>query len=145
VATVLWMCSRFHNRPPVPQRADLEAALWERRHTFNFVETSNILFRRGATAVPPPRRVACMHRDLGRGGLNPYRPLTPPAPQTLSAFAPPSAACSLGVLYWCPTNPELVEAMLDRVLRRPNCLTPWMVCNMLWGCARLSRCASFTK
>jgi hypothetical protein len=50
------------------------------------------------------------------------------------AYAP---ACSLGVLHWSPSVPVL-EALMDGALEQSAALTPWMICNIMWGCARIT-------
>ena len=33
--------------------------------------------------------------------------------------------------------PALNDELLERALQQAHKLTPWMVCNIMWGCARL--------
>ncbi|KAL4433985.1 hypothetical protein ABPG75_000426 [Micractinium tetrahymenae] len=46
---------------------------------------------------------------------------------------------SLGVLHWAPDQGMLLEELIDAALsgRAAGTLTPWVVCNVMWGCARL--------
>ena len=61
-----------------------------------------------------------------------------PSPTAQRAVCPPHPpACSLGVLHWSPSVPVL-EALMDGALEQSGALTPWMICNMMWGCARIT-------
>jgi len=46
-------------------------------------------------------------------------------------------ACSLGVLHWPAPSLPLLDELLGRVLTQQAQLTPWIICNIMWGCARL--------
>lgn len=41
------MCARFHWLPSAEQRAEWEAAAWDKRQDINLIETANIFFRWG--------------------------------------------------------------------------------------------------
>jgi hypothetical protein len=32
----------------------------------------------------------------------------------------------------------VLEALMDGALEQSGALTPWMICNMMWGCARIT-------
>lgn len=46
---------------------------------------------------------------------------------------------SLGVLHWAPEQPLLLDELIDSALsgQAAGTLTPWVICNVMWGCARL--------
>ena len=58
-------------------------------------------------------------------------PPPPPSPIT------PQLRRSLGVLHWAPVGTPLLDHLMDGAVARRGELTPWMICNIMWGAARL--------
>lgn len=80
--------------------------------------------------MPTPAR--CYPKSAAAPGHPQSPSQLPPNPQTPSPR-------SLGVLHWAPEQPLLLEELVDSALsgRAAGTLTPWVVCNVMWGCARL--------